>query len=51
MSTVFRAIKASSDHVSDHSHGSTPLKASELLERPTVDKTVDAPQRARRELF
>lgn len=31
---------ASSDHVSDHNHGSTSLKASESLEGPTVDKAV-----------
>lgn len=31
---------ASSDHVSDHNQGSTPLKASESLEGPTVDKAV-----------
>ena len=31
---------ASSDHVSDHSQGSTALKASDALEGPTVNKAV-----------
>ena len=40
MSTVFRAENGQSDHVSDHTYGSTPLESSQSLERPTVDKAV-----------